>query len=730
MGDSATIHANADTDLKALSRAPGAPYRGVFAGMANAAAVIEPRVPKPPRVSVLMAAHNAAPYLRQAILSILGQSFADFELIVVDDASSDATASIAASFADPRLRLLSSPTNLGAVKARNLGFAAARGAYLAIQDADDISHPTRLARQVEHLDRHPGDVLVASDIRQMHPGGEMIPPRTGGPATPLLLEWMLQLGNPIGFSSVMMRIAALRRLPEFLRETRRYAEDYDLYARLQAHGGLSRLPQPLLIYRVHPGSCSALNHARMVDQTGRVLSDIWAHALIGDDNRGQTADLIARYISAAITAESPQVLRAVRDALLHLTEGFLARHPDSTPAEREAVLRHAGRLWEALVRASLRAGTVTWPSVPYFRVGNRVRLHSRDLLGAALQGMVPRCIIDLLRPRPATPPDLPPPPPAPTALRGTVTRFDGSGSAKSASAATASAATASAATASAATGSTATASAVTGSTGSVGITVEPVAPPVLFVAVVLHGAPEGIIADDVPPGAAFALRAQAIFDHYGLRPAYLLDSVLVEQEPACAALRAVHDGGGCGIGAWWNEGTTRVEADALLAAVEAGCGVVPAFTTSEAAQAIPVVTGVHDPVGHLAAIPLTRGMIVPLTSALSGAGATAMSQSDGAWSAAPDRGDLAHAVALLPDDIASEPQIMLIRTMLPRAERRFFVRLHLRQGDPRSAAALARLARVCAWFFEDLGGLPGDIRTLAADRRRRPRAVRARQNVA
>ena len=673
--------------------------------MANAAAVIEPRVPKPPRVSVLMAAHNAAPYLRQAILSILGQSFADFELIVVDDASSDATASIAASFADPRLRLLSSPTNLGAVKARNLGFAAARGAYLAIQDADDISHPTRLARQVEHLDRHPGDVLVASDIRQMHPGGEMIPPRTGGPATPLLLEWMLQLGNPIGFSSVMMRIAALRRLPEFLRETRRYAEDYDLYARLQAHGGLSRLPQPLLIYRVHPGSCSALNHARMVDQTGRVLSDIWANALIGDDNRCETADLIARYISAAITAESPQVLRAVRDALLHLTEGFLARHPDSTPAEREAVLRHASRLWEALVRASLRAGTVTWPSVPYFRVGNRARLHSRDLLGAALQGMVPRCIINLLRPRPAAPPELPPPQVGDTALGGTVTAMDGPGIA-------------------------ATGSSGTGDTETVSTTVEPVAPPVLFVAVVLHGAPAAITADDVRSGAAFALRAQAIFDHYGLRPAYLLDSVLAEQEPACAALRAVHDGGGCGIGAWWNEGTTRAEADALLAAVEAGCGVVPAFTTSEAAQAIPVVTGVHDPVGHLAAIPLTRGMIVPLTSALSGAGATAMSQSDGAWSAAPDRGDLAHAVALLPDDIASEPQIMLIRTMLPRAERRFFVRLHLRQGDPRSAAALARLARVCAWFFEDLGGLPGDIRTLATDRRRRPRTVRARQNVA
>jgi glycosyltransferase involved in cell wall biosynthesis len=664
----------------------------VSTGMSRIPAAAGHRAPKPPRVSVIMAAYNAAPYLRQAILSILGQSFADFELIIVDDASTDATAAIAASIADPRLRLLASPANLGAAEARNLGFAAARGAYLAIQDADDISHPTRLARQVEHLDRHPGDVLVASDIRQMHPGGEMIQPRTGGPASPLLLEWMLHLGNPIGFSSVMMRVSALRRLPQFLRETRRYAEDYDLYARLLAHGGLYRLPQPLLIYRVHPGSCSALNHARMVEQTGRVLGDIWARDLIGDDNRAPTADLIARHIAAAITAESPQVLRAVRDALLALSEGFLARHPECTPAEQEAVMRHASRLWEGLVRASLRAGTVTWPSVPYFRAGNRARLRSRDLVGAALQGMVPRRIIDLLRPRPAHPPE-------PQQTLAGCTGTEGAG---------------------------------VGGAGVGGSGRGPVAPPVLFVAVVLHGAPEGIGTEELRPSAAFALRAQAIFDRYGLRPAYLLDGVLADQAPACLALRNVHDGGGCGIGAWWDEGTSRAGVETLLAAVETGCGVAAAFTTSEAAQAIPVLPGVADPAGHLAAIPLTRAMIVPLASALSGVGGSAMSQSDGPWAALPDHCDLAHSVALLPDEIASEPQIMLIRTMLPRAHRRFFVRLHLRQGDPRSAAALDRLARVCAWFFEDLGGLPGDIRTLAADRRRRPRAVAvaAQQSVA
>ena len=636
------------------------------------------RAPKSPRVSVLMAAHNAAPYLRQAIFSILGQSFTDFELIIVDDASTDATAAIAASVADPRLRLVSSPVNVGAVQARNLGFELARGSYLAIQDADDISHPTRLARQVEHLDRHPGDVLVASDIRQMHPGGEMIQPRTGGPASPLLLDWMLHLGNPIGFSSVMMRVSALHRMPEFLREQRRYAEDYDLYARLLAHGGLYRLPQPLLIYRVHPGSCSALNHAGMVEQTGHVLGEIWARDLVGAEDPGETAALIARHIAAGGIAENPRVLRAVRDALSQLTDGFLARHPECTVAEREAVVRHAMRLWEGLVRASLRAGTITWPSVPFFRAGTRARLRSRDLLGAAVQGMVPRRIVEFLRQRPAAPaePRLPP-----LAGQG----GDGPG-------------------------------------GS--IETGPIAPPVLFVSVVLQGSAESTGAEEWRPNAAFALRAQAIFDRYGLRPAYLLDEALAGQASACLALRNVHDGGGCGIGAWWDAGTSPSGVDALLAAIEGGCGVSPSFTTTEAAAMIPIIAALGDPVGTLVAIPLSRGMIVPWAQASSGGGGSAMGQSDGGWAASPDRGDLAHPVALLPAEIASEPQIILIRTMLARAERRFFVRLHLRQGDARSAAALDRLARVCAWFFEDLGGLPGDIRTLATDRGRRPRGTR------
>jgi hypothetical protein len=618
-----------------------------------------------PKVSVLMAAHNAAAYLRQSINSILQQSFRDFELIVVDDASSDATRDIVMSYDDSRIRLIHTGANMGVVGARNLGFDAARGAYLAIQDADDISHPTRLARQVEHLDRHPGDVLVATDIRQMHLGGEMVRPRTGGPASPLLLYWMLHLGNPLAFSSTMMRMSALHRLPAFLREERRYAEDYDLYVRLLAHGGVARLPQPLLIYRVHPESCSARNRGAMIQQTGNILAEIWGTELRPASDRAYAAGLIARHLAATTPAESPEVLREVRTTLQRLTEGFLESHPECSPAERETVALHASRSWEYLVRTSLRAGSVTWPGVPSFRISSDTRLRSRDLLGAALQGLIPRRVINLLRPPPAEEP-------APLARPAQ------------------------------------------------GAESKHAMPPVLFVAVVLEGADPSAGAaalDDGRQSAAFALRAQAIFDPYGVRPAYLLDQTVASQEAACLALRNVHDGGGCGIGAWWSDRMTAEPGaiGRLAACIEASVGVPPLFAAAEAMAATDCQPAPSDLAHGLVAFPVSAGVVVPIAPALDRMGGQAMGQSDGPLAGLLNRDDLTRAVSLLPNQIASEPQIILIRSLLARGERHFFVRLHLRQGDPSSATALDRLRRVCSWFFEELGGLPGDARVLRAD---------------
>ena len=176
-------------------------------------------VPGRPRVTVLMAAYNGAKLIGESLDSLLAQGFADFEVVVVDDASTDATADVVGAYADPRIRLLRNPENLGVVGTRNRAYAAARGEYIAILDQDDLSRPGRLAAQVAHLDSHPASALVATDIDIIEEGRLRDSGRGSHVDTnPAVLRWMLHIGNPLVHSSVMFRAAAARRLGVYLRQ--------------------------------------------------------------------------------------------------------------------------------------------------------------------------------------------------------------------------------------------------------------------------------------------------------------------------------------------------------------------------------------------------------------------------------------------------------------------------------------------------------------------------------
>lgn len=110
-----------------------------------------------PTVSVQMAVYNGERFLSATLESILGQHFTDFELMIVDDGSTDRTSDILAAYAarDGRIVLLNNPTRQGISAARNRALATARGRYVAITDADDLSYPSRLQKQVAFLDAHP-----------------------------------------------------------------------------------------------------------------------------------------------------------------------------------------------------------------------------------------------------------------------------------------------------------------------------------------------------------------------------------------------------------------------------------------------------------------------------------------------------------------------------------------------------------------------------------------------
>ena len=127
-------------------------------------------MPVEPLVTVLLSTHNDLRFLPQAVESILSQSFGDFEFLIIDDGSTDGTTEYLSSVSgeDPRVRVLSNERNIGLTRSLNLGLGSARGRFLARMDADDVSAPQRLARQVTFLERN-SDVGVVGSSRTLCP---------------------------------------------------------------------------------------------------------------------------------------------------------------------------------------------------------------------------------------------------------------------------------------------------------------------------------------------------------------------------------------------------------------------------------------------------------------------------------------------------------------------------------------------------------------------------------
>ena len=123
-----------------------------------------------PAISVLMAAYNGSAWLPETLASLDAQTFVDFEVIVVDDGSTDDTLAFLEAWPDPRVRVVAAETNRGPVEARNRAFALARGRYIAALDQDDICLPERFARQIAYLEAHPEVVLVGTAARTLRGG--------------------------------------------------------------------------------------------------------------------------------------------------------------------------------------------------------------------------------------------------------------------------------------------------------------------------------------------------------------------------------------------------------------------------------------------------------------------------------------------------------------------------------------------------------------------------------
>jgi glycosyltransferase involved in cell wall biosynthesis len=278
-----------------------------------------------PRVSVVMPVYNGERFLSPAIESILNQTFKDFEFIIVDDGSTDASSAIIDKYAqaDNRIRAIHQP-NQGIVPALNRACHLSTSKYIARMDADDISLPERLEKQVKFLEAHPGVGIIGSWVRFINEENHVWH-EVRFPTNPVLVEWTLPFYSPLAHPAVMMRRSAIAPLGFYKNWP---VEDYELWCEACFTTQIANIPDVLFHYRRWEESLSSRTSERGEKRSDEIVQKLLSRRL------GEPIDIqIAHYIrlftmeplpSAEAVQKTASVIRQIRKIFLSN-----AAYPDS-----------------------------------------------------------------------------------------------------------------------------------------------------------------------------------------------------------------------------------------------------------------------------------------------------------------------------------------------------------------------------------------------------------------
>lgn len=228
-----------------------------------------------------MAAYNAAQYISESIQSILDQTFTDFELLIVNDGSTDDTVAVVSTFKDERIRLLHNDRNRGLAYTRNVVMEAARGEYIAILDSDDIALPQRLNLQYEFFVQHPEFALCGGHGLFIDQNGDLMKDdRLRVVLGPENIKMTLLFTNTFVNSAVMFKTAVLRELGGY----RDYGpvEDYELSVRISNHYKVSNIDEVFVKYRMHDSNTSGLKYETAKLKLEHLKQDQLKHLNIQD----------------------------------------------------------------------------------------------------------------------------------------------------------------------------------------------------------------------------------------------------------------------------------------------------------------------------------------------------------------------------------------------------------------------------------------------------------------
>jgi glycosyltransferase involved in cell wall biosynthesis len=204
------------------------------------------------QITVVMPAYNAAKYIASAIDSVLQQSFSNFELLIINDGSTDDTENIIHSFSDERIKLINQP-HQGIAAALNLGLLNASASFIARFDADDICYPQRLQKQFDFLHEHPEYVLVGSDVNYADRNGEYLYHYTNTGHTHEEIAVKITAFCPFIHSSVMYKKNIALQAGGYDAKAHTF-EDYRLWTKFITQGKVCNLSEPLIMVRLNPES--------------------------------------------------------------------------------------------------------------------------------------------------------------------------------------------------------------------------------------------------------------------------------------------------------------------------------------------------------------------------------------------------------------------------------------------------------------------------------------------
>ncbi len=298
-----------------------------------------------------MTMFDAAPHLHAAVESILAQTFGDFEFVIVDDGSRDDSAAIVESYRDARIRLVCNERNKGQTPCLNQGLALARGAWVARQDADDISLPRRLERQMERMRRDEKLALLGCQAWLVDDGGKfsgLLDVALG----PESIEWAGLWENPFIHTAAIFRREVVTRLGGY-DESFRICQDYDLWMRVAAEHPAANLSERLVVYRHAAQSLQHSGRETVREESRRVLRRILAHAF--EHTVSDTDIEVLMRLREGVSASGLMEFREVYSRLL---DAYRTAHPAGagTREFRRTLALHRAKLGRDVLTQHPMAG--------------------------------------------------------------------------------------------------------------------------------------------------------------------------------------------------------------------------------------------------------------------------------------------------------------------------------------------------------------------------------------